>query len=143
MAESIKLTGKRCMLYVLLVLTLLPVILAHFKWFGIDMPASMCFRFGKIPFCWTGLLMASWCIYATWIFSSLSQRPKRKIYDYLVGFLMFFLSGFFGLLTIAALFLSFFGSYANGSYDACMAECLLPDHSNSAVCMLSVCDFPI
>lgn len=70
-------------------------------------------------------------------------KTNKKWYEYIISVIFFILIPVFLMIAFGGILFSFVGSYADGSYDRCMAECVLPDESNYSECSLSVCDFPI
>lgn len=89
------------------------------------------------------ILISIWGLILIGKLASYINKENKKWYEYIFAAISLIIIGICVTMIFAGVLFSFVGSYADGSYDRCMKECVLPDKSNYSECSLSVCDFPI
>ena len=71
------------------------------------------------------------------------MKTAKKIVEILYKIAICLVIGIVAFFIMGLIASFFIGSYADGTYDKCMKECVLPDKSNYNECSLSTCDFPL
>ena len=96
-------------------------------------------KISTYSFRFLGYIIPIWLSYFSYVFIFPEHKIKLTYEFFRILIAVFFIIP----LTIMTFVMGFFSSYANGSYDRCMEECVNEDKSNYDECAFSICDFCI